>query len=100
MKKKYGLNEWSELRGEIATVGITVDAAKEIGEIVFVELPRIGSHVVEGQEVVVLESTKAAVDIYSPLSGEVVAVNELLRSNVQHINSSPEQDGWLFQLKL
>lgn len=100
MRKKYGLNEWSELHGDIATVGITVEAVKEIGEIVFVELPKVGSRIIEGQEVAVLESTKAAVDIYSPLSGEVVAVNELLRSRVEHINNSPEQDGWLFKLKV
>lgn len=100
MKQYSSLSEWSELHGEIATIGITTHAAEEIGEIVFVELPKVGSKVVAGQEVVVLESTKAAVDIYSPLSGEIVSVNESLRSHVQHINTSPEEHGWLFKLKL
>lgn len=93
-------NEWSEVQGDVATIGITTAAAKEIGEIVFVELPKVGSKVTAGQEVVVLESTKAAVDIYCPLSGEIVAVNESLRTNVQELNEAPEGDGWLFRLKI
>lgn len=101
MTKKYSaLNEWAELQSDVATIGISTHAAKEIGEVVFVELPRIGSKVAAGQEVVVLESTKAAVDIYSPLSGEIVAINEALRTQVGLINSAPEKEGWLFQLKV
>ncbi|MBS0656313.1 MAG: glycine cleavage system protein GcvH [Verrucomicrobia bacterium] len=100
MKKYSARSEWAELQDGIATIGISQQAAAEIGEVVFVELPRIGSRVKAGQEVVVLESTKAAVDIYSPLSGEIVAVNEALSTKVDYINKSPEGEGWLFRLKL
>ena len=99
--KTYTKNqEWIELQDGCATVGITLDAAKEIGEIVYVELPKAGERVQEGQEAVVLESTKAAVDICSPVSGTIIKVNETLRHNIQILNQSPEQDGWLFQVEL
>jgi glycine cleavage system H protein len=93
-------HEWVKIDGEIATIGISDYAQKELGEVVYVELPTIGHAVTTGDEVVVLESTKAAVDIYAPVSGEITAVNEELRSSPELINSFPESKGWLYKLKL
>ena len=89
-------HEWINVEGDIGKVGVTAHAKKELGEIVYLELPQIGRHVKAGEEVVILESTKAAADIYSPVSGEIIAVND-----VPHLlNDSPEKEGWLFQIRL
>lgn len=93
-------HEWIIVEDGIATVGITNHAQKELGEVVYVELPSVGKHVAVGQEVAVLESTKAAADIYAPVSGEVVSINQKLVDFVHHVNSSAESEGWLFKLKL
>jgi glycine cleavage system H protein len=93
-------HEWVRLEGSIATVGISHYAQKELGEIVFIELPQPGQTVKKGQEIAVLESTKAATDTYAPLSGKIIAVNEQLRLNPAIINQQPETDGWLFQIEL
>jgi glycine cleavage system H protein len=93
-------HEWIHIEDEIATVGITAYAKQELGEIVYVELPKLGKKVKIGEEVVVLESTKAAADIYTPISGLIVAVNENLKSDVNLINTSPEQEGWLFKITM
>ena len=100
MKLFTDTHEWVEVIGSEAVVGITAHAIKEIGEIVFVQLPAIGSHVVLGQEICVLESTKAAIDIYSPISGKVIAINTELHSQITKLNSQPEQAGWLFRLQI
>lgn len=84
---------------QVATVGITDRAQKELGAIVHVELPQVGSVVEAGEEVVVLESTKAAIDIYTPLAGEVVAVNALLSEAPEKVNSAAESEGWLFKIR-
>ncbi len=89
-------HEWITEEGR---VGITAYARRELGDIVYVELPLVGRRVKKGEEVVVLESTKAAADIYSPVSGEVVAVNEELRGSPDLVNQSPEEKGWLFQIR-
>lgn len=91
--------EWITMDGSKATVGITKEALKEIGEIVYVELPKVGSHVEKGQEVVVLESTKAAIDLYSPLTGKISSVNQALIENVALINHASEKDGWLYTIE-
>lgn len=94
-------HEWIILEtAELARIGVTNYAQKELGDIVYVELPSIGKKVNAGQEVVVLESTKAAADVYSPVSGEVVEINQALSSQPELINQSPEQNGWLLKVRL
>ncbi|MCH9609341.1 MAG: Glycine cleavage system H protein [Chlamydiales bacterium] len=94
------MNEWIDLDGEIATVGITNKAQKELGEIVFVELPKEGYKLQKGDPVAVLESTKAAIDIYSPLSGEIIETNKNLKEFPGKLNDSPEKEGWIFKIKI
>lgn len=93
-------HEWVMLEGSIGCVGITEHAQKELGEVVYVELPAIGKKVKAGEEIAVLESTKAAADLYSPVSGEVVEINQDLVNTPSKINMSPENEGWLFKIKL
>jgi glycine cleavage system H protein len=93
-------HEWIQIENGVGTVGITDHAQKQLGKIVYVELPSIGKWVKAGQEVAVLESTKAAADIYSPASGEIVAVNQKLNDFLHEINSLAESKGWLFKIKL
>lgn len=93
-------HEWICVEGSIGTVGITQFAQKELGEVVYVELPAVGKAVKQGEEVAVLESTKAAADIYAPVSGEVVEINQSLNDYSEKINESPEENGWLFKIKL
>ncbi len=85
---------------EISTVGITAYARAELGEVVYVDLPMPGDLVEMGEEVAVLESTKAAVDIYSPATGEILAVNQSLLESLDSLNSAPETLGWLFKMKV
>ena len=93
-------HEWIEIQNEIATVGITQYAQKELGDIVYVELPKAGKEVKKGQEAVILESTKAAADVYSPVSGQITEVNSALSMTPELVNTFPEKEGWLFKLKL
>lgn len=93
-------HEWIIVKDGVGTVGVTDYAQKELGEIVYVELPKVGSTVKKGQEVVVLESTKAAADVYSPVSGEIVEVNTALRSASELVNNSPESGGWLYKISI
>lgn len=91
-------HEWIDLEGETATVGITDFAQGQLGDIVFVELPDVGTEVEKGKDAAVVESVKAASDVYAPLSGEVVEVNEALEDDPALVNSSPEDDGWFFKM--
>ena len=101
MKEAYSpSHEWIRVEEEVATIGITQHAQEELGEIVYVELPRVGKSVRAGEEIVVLESTKAAADIYSPVSGEIVEVNESLKSEPHRINQDAQNMGWLFRIKI
>jgi glycine cleavage system H protein len=93
-------HEWINIENGIGTVGITDHAQRELGEVVYIELPAVGKQVKAGQEVAVLESTKAAADIYSPVSGEIVEINQKLCDFIHHINASAESEGWLFKVKL
>ncbi len=93
-------HEWIKIEDGVGTVGITSYAVKELGEIVYVQLPLIGTVLKQGQEAVILESTKAAADIYSPLEGIVIAINEALLQDLSAINSMPEKEGWLFQIQV
>ena len=93
-------HEWIRLDGEVATVGITEHAQSQLGDIVFVELPEIGRAVTQGGEAAVVESVKAASDVYAPVAGEVVAVNQELDGAPGTVNEDAEGKGWFFRLKL
>jgi glycine cleavage system H protein len=93
-------HEWIRLDGELATVGITEHAQSQLGDIVFVELPEIGRKLDKGAEAAVVESVKAASDVYAPASGEVVAVNQALDGAPGAVNEDAEGKGWFFRLKL
>ena len=93
-------HEWIRLDGEVATVGITEHAQSQLGDIVYVELPEIGRKVEKGGDAAVVESVKAASDVYAPASGEVIAVNDSLGSVPAAINEEAEGKGWFFRLKL
>ena len=93
-------HEWIRLDGDVATVGITEHAQEQLGDIVYVELPEIGKAVTKGGDAAVVESVKAASDVYSPASGEIVAVNDALGSTPGAINEEAEGKGWFFRLKL
>ena len=93
-------HEWIELEGSHGLVGITQYAQKELGEIVYAQLPKVGQSIHAGGEICVLESTKAAADVYSPVSGKITAVNESVSAHPQLINQSPESKAWLFKIDL
>ena len=93
-------HEWVEVAGDIATVGITAYAAEQLGDVVFVELPETGKAVKAGDGFAVVESVKAASDIYAPVTGDVVAVNEELSSMPELLNEDPYGKGWIFKVKL
>ncbi|MCH9630223.1 MAG: Glycine cleavage system H protein [Chlamydiia bacterium] len=93
-------HEWISIEADLAVVGITRYAQQELGEIVHLELPKVDTKVTAGDEVAVLESTKAAADIYSPASGVITEVNARLAEDLTLINESPETNGWLYKMKL
>ena len=93
-------HEWIKLDGDTATVGITKHAAEMLGDIVFVELPEIGSSVVKDGNAGVVESTKAASDIYTPVSGEIIENNQAIVDDPAKVNNDPENDAWFFKLKI
>jgi glycine cleavage system H protein len=93
-------HEWIRLDGEEATVGITKYAAESLGDVVFVELPASGKAVTAGGEAAVVESVKAASDIYAPAGGTVTAANAALEKEPSKVNEDPEGEGWFFKLKL
>jgi glycine cleavage system H protein len=93
-------HEWLRVDGDLVTVGITEHAATQLGDVVFVELPEIETMVTEGDEVVVIESVKAASDILAPVDGEIVAVNEALVDNPGLVNEDPLGAAWIFRMKL
>jgi glycine cleavage system H protein len=93
-------HEWLRLDGETAAVGITDHAQAELTDVVYVELPQVGAQVKAGDQVCVVESVKAASDIYSPISGTVTEVNEALSGNPALINTDPYGAGWIYQIKI
>ena len=93
-------HEWIKLDGEIATIGITKHATEMLGDIVFVELPENGSSVIKDGNAGVVESTKAASDVYTPVSGEVVENNQSIVDDPAKINLDPENEAWFFKLKI
>ena len=98
--KYLSSHEWARVEADgTVTVGITDHAQEALGDVVYVESPDVGSEVVAGQEAGVVESVKAASDIFSPISGEVIAVNEALEETPETVNASPYDDGWFFKVQ-
>jgi len=93
-------HEWISVDGDIAIVGITNYAQQQLGDLVFVELPEIGSKIVKGDSVVVVESVKAASDVFAPVDGVISAINEELATNPALVNSAAESEGWLWKMQL
>ena len=91
-------HEWIDLEGDLATVGVTDYAQGQLGDIVFVELPQVGTMIEKGKDAAVVESVKAASDVYAPISGEVVEANSALEDDPALVNTSPEEDGWFFKM--
>jgi glycine cleavage system H protein len=92
-------HEWVRLEGGVATVGITDHAQNALGDVVFVDLPEVGREVAAGEAVAVVESVKAASDVYAPIAGKIVEVNAGLADNPGTINSAPTTDGWFFRIE-
>ncbi|MBE7635578.1 glycine cleavage system protein GcvH [Sneathiella sp. P13V-1] len=101
MTKKYTEDhEWVSIDGETATVGISNYAQEQLGDVVFVEVPEVGAEMSKGDELAVVESVKAASEVYAPITGEVVEVNEGLEDNPSQVNEDAEGDGWFAKLKV
>ena len=99
-KKFSKKHEWVSLEGDIATIGITKHATEMLGDIVFVEVPSKGKKVEQNSQAAVVESTKAASDVFSPVSGEVLEANESIVNDPSSINADPENNGWFFKIKI
>ena len=100
-EKKYTKeHEWVEVDGDTAIVGITNHAQESLGDIVFIDLPTVGKEVKSNEELCVIESVKAASDIYAPLDGEVIGINNNLSEDASIVNQDPEKDGWIFKMKI
>ena len=93
-------HEWIDIEGDLATVGITDYAQGQLGDIVFVELPEVGTIIEKGKDAAVVESVKAASDVYAPISGEVMEANSALEDDPSLVNTSPEEDGWFFKMTI
>src|SRR3989338_6463957 len=93
-------HEWVRIHGDKATVGVTDHAQQELLDVVFVELPQVGRRIKKGEACVVVESVKAASDVYSPVSGEIISVNPDLGKNPALVNTDPYGKGWMFEIKL
>lgn len=93
-------HEWVQVEDEVVRVGISDYAQSELGDVVFVDLPEVGDQVEEGEGFAVVESVKAVADVYAPVGGEVVAVNEALDENPELVNESPYEEGWIAEIKV
>ena len=93
-------HEWIRVDGDVATIGITAYAAEQLGDVVFVELPEVGKTVEKGGDAAVVESVKAASEVYAPVSGEIVEVNNVLTDKPETVNEAAEGDGWFIKVKL
>ena len=99
-KKFSKKHEWVSLDGDVATIGITKHATEMLGDIVFVEVPQKGKEVEQNGQAAVVESTKAASDVFSPISGEVIESNEAIVSDPSSVNVDPENNAWFFKIKV
>ncbi|MFO7609028.1 MAG: glycine cleavage system protein GcvH [Candidatus Krumholzibacteriia bacterium] len=93
-------HEWVQVEGEIGTVGVTDFAASELGDVVFVELPEVGSEFSQGDTIGTIESVKAVADLFLPVSGEIVEINEIVAEGPELLNKDPLDDGWLFKVRI
>ena len=93
-------HEWIDVDGDVATVGITDYAQGQLGDIVFVELPEVGAMIEQGKDAAVVESVKAASDVYAPITGEITEVNPALEEDPALVNSAPEDGGWFFKMTI
>ena len=93
-------HEWVAVQGNVGTIGITQYAQSELGDIVFVELPGIGTHIVAGEQCGTVESVKAVSELYAPASGEVIAVNAALSNNPETLNQDPYGEGWIVKITI
>lgn len=93
-------HEWVAVDGDVGTVGVTQHAQEQLGDVVFVELPEVGRKVTKGGEAAVVESVKAASDVYSPVTGEIVAANDALAETPAMVNEDPEGRAWFFKVRL
>jgi len=93
-------HEWLHVEGGIATVGITDHAQEQLGDLVFVDLPQVGQNLTQGDAIAVVESVKAASDVYAPLDGEVTVINEALSGDPSLVNTAAQSDGWLWKMKV
>ncbi|MFO6446082.1 glycine cleavage system protein GcvH [Erythrobacter sp. NE805] len=93
-------HEWIDVEGDVATVGITDYAQGQLGDIVFVELPEVGAMIEQGKDAAVVESVKAASDVYAPITGEILEVNPALEEDPALVNSAPEDGGWFFKMTI
>jgi len=93
-------HEWLRVEGDVAIIGITNYAQEQLGDLVFVELPEVGKKVSKGDDAVVVESVKAASEVYAPIAGEIVEINDGLSADPALVNSSAEADGWLIKMKI
>ena len=99
-KKFSKQHEWVSIEGEVATIGITKHAAEMLGDIVFVELPEKGKNVKKEDQAAVVESTKAASDVYTPITGEVTEINQSIVDYPETVNKNPEGSSWFFKIKI
>ena len=93
-------HEWLAIEGDVATIGITTHAAEQLGDLVFVELPKVGAKLVKGEAAAVVESVKAASDVYAPLPGKVVEANARLSEDPGLVNRDPTGEGWFYKLEV
>ena len=98
--KYAATHEWVRVEGDVATVGITDHAQDALGDLVYIELPEVGDTVAAQDEAGVVESVKAASDIYAPVSGEIIAVNEALGDSPEIVNGDPYHDGWMYKIRM
>ena len=93
-------HEWVRVEGDVGTVGVSDHAQHQLGDVVFVELPDVGRQLAQGKEAAVVESVKAASDVFAPVSGEVVEINQALVDDPSLVNAGAEAEGWFFKLRL
>ena len=98
--KYHQEHTWAKVEGDVATVGITDYAQDQLGEVLFVDLPEVGDTVTQGEPFGSIESAKVASDLYAPISGEIIEVNEALDDEPELVNSSPYEDGWIIKVKV
>ena len=100
MSRKFTKDhEWVELENDVATIGITGHAAEQLGDVVFVELPSVGASFNQGDDMAVVESVKAASDVYAPISGEIVAINDTIVDEPAKVNEDPDAAAWFVKIK-